>query len=260
MLRIPKIAYFYWGGKVLPYLRYLSVYSFKKYNPDWKIKLYVPEKAYGKMSWTSNEQKYTVETNDAFDLLKDVDIEIVPHNNEISEVIKSDLLRWHLLSVYGGLWSDMDIIYFKPVSAAFSENDKYDTYVCWSKEQKLHSIGFLMSAPGSETYALVNQLSKERFNPKNYQSVGNSLLHEVVGDRVNIGSVANIPMHVVYPVTRIDTICNRHYSEVLPLFSDSTIGLHWYAGHHMLEKYVNEIGTVKHENIIGYLTEKVINV
>ena len=34
-------------------------------------------------------------------------------SNEISEVKKSDFLRWHILSTEEGLWSDMDILYLK---------------------------------------------------------------------------------------------------------------------------------------------------
>ena len=58
LTNIPKIVHFYWGNEKLSYLRYMSVYSFRKLNPDWKIKIHVP----GALSmiaptWGSNEQK-----------------------------------------------------------------------------------------------------------------------------------------------------------------------------------------------------------
>ena len=41
---IPKIAHFYWGNEILPFLRYITIYSFSILNPDWEIKLYLPTK------------------------------------------------------------------------------------------------------------------------------------------------------------------------------------------------------------------------
>ena len=48
-----------------------------------------------------------------------VDFQIYNFNNDMPEVHKSDFLRLELLSTIGGLWSDMDIIYFKPMNSLY---------------------------------------------------------------------------------------------------------------------------------------------
>jgi hypothetical protein len=37
---IEKTLHTYWGGDSMSYLRYLTLASFRKLNPDWKIFLY----------------------------------------------------------------------------------------------------------------------------------------------------------------------------------------------------------------------------
>ena len=64
--KIPKIAHFYWGNKVLPYLRYLTLYSFKKYNPDWVVNLYIPKFLQPEMSWNGREHKFPIDCKDYY--------------------------------------------------------------------------------------------------------------------------------------------------------------------------------------------------
>ena len=40
--KIPKTCFFYWGNTKLSFLNYLSLVSFKEFNPDWKLVLAKP--------------------------------------------------------------------------------------------------------------------------------------------------------------------------------------------------------------------------
>ena len=62
--KIPKILHVYWGGSSLPKLRYLTIESFAKYNPDWEVRVYVPATPVEGHSWSTFEQKYDGEWND----------------------------------------------------------------------------------------------------------------------------------------------------------------------------------------------------
>ena len=54
--KIPKLAHFYWGNDTLSFLRYLSIYTFSKFNPDWRIQFYYPaQKYHGARTWGTPE-------------------------------------------------------------------------------------------------------------------------------------------------------------------------------------------------------------
>ena len=50
-LNIPKIFHVYWGGGVMPYIRFLTVKSFMKYNPDWEIMFWYPKYPSTHVTW-----------------------------------------------------------------------------------------------------------------------------------------------------------------------------------------------------------------
>jgi len=54
---IPRVMNFYWGGGNLSYLQYLTVFSFNKFNPLWKIVLHTPTVISNEITWVTDEQK-----------------------------------------------------------------------------------------------------------------------------------------------------------------------------------------------------------
>ena len=49
----------------------------------------------------------------------EVDLNELGVDNRMPESFKADFLRWRLLATAGGLWSDFDIIYFKPMESLY---------------------------------------------------------------------------------------------------------------------------------------------
>jgi len=119
---IPQHIHFYWGGKKLSYLRYLSIQTFQRLNPNWKISLHVPQVlSQAKPLWDTMQQKNSCIGQDYLDQLTDVDVVVhdfanYGFDNQAHEVHKSDFLRWRLLATEGGVWSDIDILYCRPMS------------------------------------------------------------------------------------------------------------------------------------------------
>ena len=76
LTKIPKIIHFYWGNEKLSYLRYLSVYSFRKLNLDWQIKIHVPAVLSTDLpAWNTMHQKNIKIDKDYFDRLEELDVE-----------------------------------------------------------------------------------------------------------------------------------------------------------------------------------------
>lgn len=124
--KIPKIAYFFWDDSPLPYLRYLSLFSFRYWNPQWKIQLFRP--LYTIKNKTNMEIReiipphsikysgydYSSELNKLDIEIKTIDFEEMGIMVGIPVVHRVAYLKYYLLSK-GGVWSDMDILYLAPI-------------------------------------------------------------------------------------------------------------------------------------------------
>lgn len=236
--QIPKMAHFYWGGGKLLYMRYLSILSFKKLNPDWTIVFHYPKEPFKGRSWYTdmyppkiNEAICKDYFNDVFELgvVKDrVDFRTLGARRNMSEVHKNDYIRLHSLKIYGGLWSDTDIIYFKPVTELFvntPKNKDKDVFVCIADYG--HSTGFNMAKPDSKFFTfLVDRLNRE-YNPSGYQCWGPDMWNKYFKTLDRIPGGCEIGMEAVYAHN-----CHQ-VRELLgnePRFTEYSIGCHWYGG------------------------------
>jgi len=275
--KIPKIAHFYWGEEILPYARYLTIHTFAKQNPDWKINYYYPKSRYPKQSWESFELKYDItKLTDYTTNLKSLNVELIEVDfslyllpNDISEVFKSDLLRWKLLSTVGGLWSDMDIIYFRPMNELLdnTQQNKYIDTAITINEEYGHSIGFLMSSPNNTYFKHILLKTAEYYNPKQYQSLGTGILIPEVKDMKTIKSkfpelnVLNIDTNAVYAYNAMN-IKLIYNSKSLEKFTKNSVGIHWYAGHPLAGDFVTKLTSENYDNfnnVIGCVINLSLN-
>ncbi|MHC4060020.1 MAG: glycosyltransferase family protein [Planctomycetota bacterium] len=268
--KIPKKMHVYWGNQALSFLRYLTVYSFRKLNPDWQINIYIPSEKYkGAIPWETGElydgvtfegKDYSQElfSSEAINI-KEVDFSNYPFIKDAPENYKSDLFRWFILSEEGGLYSDFDILYFEPMSNLFfntEENKNLDLAVCLQKWG--HIIGFLLSAPDNPFFKKLLLGCEKFFNTSSYQSISAPMVNKVYPAIHYIRRmfpdlvIQNMPMDVVYAVnhTNIPVIfCSNDLSVLKP----ETIGIHWYAGHKVSQQFNNELtdgNFLNYDNII----------
>jgi mannosyltransferase OCH1-like enzyme len=170
LTKIPKIAHFYWGGGALSYLRFLSVASFKKQNPDWQVQVHVPSvDSVAPADWNNNiSQDFRTQ-------LVELDVDVVAHDfdsygltNQAHEVHKSDFLRWRLLATQGGLWSDIDILYIRSMNNLaenLAENSTVDTALCPLMPPNKHTVGFILGSANNAFYKHTSELSLKNYNP-----------------------------------------------------------------------------------------------
>ena len=251
-LSVPKVCHVYWGGGVLSYMRYLTVKSFIIQNPDWRVTLWTPNKPSKSAPWATKENIYPVRCTDYYKELLRLDIDIFEvdfdtfgFSNDMPEIHKSDYLRLYLLSEIGGVWSDMDIIYFKPMKSLYFNREKYkdvDTYVCINKHDRyIHSGGFLMSAPGSKYFARLEELARESYSPNTYQCIGVDMFnkHYPTIERIReLSPALNVGMDVVYAhnANQIRDMMGPGQ----PLFTENSIGIHWYAGSQLWGRFIEK--------------------
>lgn len=260
MKNIPKVAHFYWGSKKMSFMRYMTLYSFKKMNPDWSVKLYIPKEVTIEKTWSDDfHQVDTVDYKseyDYFEKVKELPIKIVsvdfPENiKKLGEAQKSDYLRWRLLYQEGGLWSDMDIIYIRPMKKAYFNNEMFyelDNTLSILPNNTSHQIGFYLSTPKNLMFKELCYLSSGKNNINYYQDLGCELLNKHLGTKENIESkfnlkTINVDQSVFYKFdhTKLDKLyyMDIFYEELLA--DEKVLGIHWYGGSPLSQECNNKL-------------------
>ena len=253
---IPQHIHFYWGGKKLSYLRYLSIQTFQRLNPNWKISLHVPQVlSQAQPAWDTMQQKNSCIGQDYLDQLTDVDVVVhdfanYGFDNQAHEVHKSDFLRWRLLATEGGVWSDIDILYCRPMSDLRDNlelNADIDTVLCPLKPPYKHTVGFLMSSVDNKFCEWMHNTSRDCYDPNVYQCMGSDILNEnfptlnsfqqqfdhkfMFLDKNSVYAVTSKEIHKFYQPVDADT--------KKKIAKSSVIGFHWFAGHPASQQFEN---------------------
>lgn len=247
---VPKVAHFYWGGGKMLYMRYLAIKSFKKCNPDWNIVLWHPKEPFKGRSWYTDMYPPKIREELCRDYFKDTDeyVTKVPIDfaslgarKNMAEVHKNDYLRVHALHLYGGIWSDTDIIYFKSVNNLLVNNEinKYkQVYICISNYG--HSTGFNMALPRTDFFKSLSENLNREYHPSRYQCWGPDMWNKYYKKLESITHGVDIGMDAVYAHD-----CH-HVEELLsesaPRFTEHSIGCHWYGGNTMWPDFWNSTG------------------
>ena len=232
---IPKVLHLYWGrNKPLSWMRMFTVLSFAHFNPDWKICVWQPIETSDASPW-KEQQADPITGRDWFDELSPYaeictfDFALLGIPPETPEVIKSDCLRWHLLHTFGGLWSDFDIVYVKPMWEPGASADAWLSQHTDFRGQPFFTIGFMLAAAGCPFIGAVLREALDTFNPSEYQSAGSEALGRCITRIGGIPSyVKALPASKVYPVASWHD--RRLFSGEPLVLEDDTVGIHWWAG------------------------------
>ena len=200
-------------------------------------------KAYGSVTWKTPENRVKHNGRDYYNNLieldyvevYDVDFDELGFSEGLPDVYKSDYLRWHLLSTIGGVWSDMDILFTKPLSDLNLPEDT-ETVICYGNEK--HIIGFLMSKPDNDFFKVILDDVRNVFNPNDYQCIGSKLLNKHHDDVLYREDVYNLDKSVFYSYDH--HVINKIFNDNdLSLMTDKTLGIHWYNGSSLSKNFTN---------------------
>lgn len=271
--KIPKIIHFYWGcNKKMSYLRHLSIKSFIKYNPSWKVILHLPYKVCtSDPCWRSIEQKGKGPKIDYLDKILDSSANIVKHDfeeygflNDIHEIYKNDFLRWMLLYRIGGVWSDTDIIYVKSINNLTENslvNKDVDTVLCKYRTGS-NAIGFLMSSIDNQFFKEISLATPNIYHPFDYQSIGANILNKLYDMDPDIESFffnnhfLNIDPNSVYSIDCNFEGVNRFFDKnYMHKDMPGVIGYHWYAGYPLSQKYESFITEKNYKKYNIYISK-----
>jgi hypothetical protein len=236
-----RIVHLYWGrNRPLSWMQFMTAASLVRHNPEWSVWVWYPEETSYVEPWTTGEhQAARGEYEDWFERLADLPhVELKKIRKEsgmlrsgpaVSEVHRSDLWRWQALELWGGFWSDFDILYLKPLEVAIPTTPWSALLVYHEVRRPYVSIGFMGASFDRVSRQLFSavKLDAERHVNETYQSAGRWPLQRHANTRT--AGVHWLKPEVLYPVPT--KMLQFMYQRLGIHCAPTTIGAHWYAGH-----------------------------
>jgi glycosyl transferase-like sugar-binding protein len=283
---IPKRIFFYWSGNNLSWMRYMTLYSFRKFNPDWDITLYLSDNNNDVKTWVGTEEQdflnykgknYLSEVEKLNINIKKVILpsEVKKKLINISPVHESDLFRYYELYKNGGFYCDMDVIFFRSMDDYYktTTDNNIDTvlYQC----PMYMAIGFLGSSKNNEYYNHLFQLGVTHFKMDDYQSLGVGLIYGLFGGSKSNAivldsiekrfpqlNIQSIPTSLVYYYDWTKIKYNFNNSIPVEDFPMDSIGYHWFGGSKVSQFYnnrMNENNYMNYKTTFSTIAKKVLS-
>ncbi len=196
---IPRILYCRWAppvpGEHPSWLRQQTIHSFKRWNPGWHVEF---------------ERAARNSAHPAFD---------------------SDLYRWRSLYRTGGVWCDLDVIWYEPFETLLEGDGSLWLTHDGNNIDQPWSIGCVAARAGSPALLDIIRASESLRDADalgDYQAAGARLLMHLWGTSPPPG-VGLIPHRSLYPRYVLHAWIERMW--IPPALELPSHGLHWYAGH-----------------------------
>jgi len=119
--RYPRILHTFCTEKICQN-KYLSLLSFHKHHPYWKINCYI-SKYFNDNQTESDSNKYQELQKSSY--INFIEIDNILELDNITENKRIDYLRYYLLYRHGGFWYESDIIFLKNIENIFSNSENY---------------------------------------------------------------------------------------------------------------------------------------
>lgn len=260
MKKIPKILHTYWDNSPMSWLQAFTVRSFHKYNSDWTINVYVPKQNYtGNANYIPNYSG-----KDYFHLVKqasyvniiEVDLQDYAINLDLHNILRSDILRYHLLYNHGGVWSDFDVIWLKPMDYFDTieyygdiKPDDITSVVSLIKETAGgHSIGVLIHSQYDEYAKELIDLTTQVNPPYTHEVFGSTMISAKYPTLESLSKFKGLvgTKHLTYYPYDIHppkpTLDKLYLANDLSYLTKDVMCLHWYNGKPLSKQYVNSNG------------------
>jgi hypothetical protein len=259
MNNIPKICHLYWDKTPMSFLQTLTIDSFHRYNPDWKIFVYIPKNTYnGNASYIPNyigkDFFYLVENKEYVEI-KEIDINDYKVSTDLHNILRSDIFRYKILYEIGGVWSDFDVIWLRPIDylccikyvGNIDINDMCGTVCMYKTTSGHHNISILIYSKGCEFLKSliietdnIQKLRKQRYA---HQDFGTSMINRMYPtyDKIlkSFSKIVALKYETFFPYS-IYNMEALYESNNLCYINENVLCVHWFNGHELSKKYINK--------------------
>jgi len=239
----------------------LSVVSFHRYNPDWRIVVCLPAKDYKDINTNILFPFHQIpyKGDDCFGLIKSlpyVEIQLLDtekfEKRKIHSILISDIWRRENLYINGGVYSDFDVIWLKPMSHIINvdcignPNDFEGIVSFYELTHSFHNISNMVTEPGSIFLDSLIQESYRKSPPYGDQTFGADMLNALYPNWNSVVSrfprMLAIPYETFYPYSTFNLKQLFSEDDLTPLKSKNVMCIHWFYGNSLSKEYLNENG------------------
>jgi hypothetical protein len=235
---IPKRMTFCWGNETLPFLRWMTLYSFRKFHPNWEIK-FIKFNAAQKQWRTPERHNVMMAGRDCMGCVKELGISdeySMLSDGEYSCAHFKDLYSWMVLAHEGGFVADMDILFFQSIERHIDLSADV-MLICYEGNPDPGYIPVtLMGGSANRFFMDTLRKAKSNYDPIVYQSCGT----------LAIGFNNLSAIQIAYPELKIrqmqDGIINPFFPQydghtaLLKIFRDNArhefnpdcVAIHWF--------------------------------
>jgi len=239
-------------------------------NPDWEMILCVSSNKEWDIQKDDQRDFASYKGYNYFDRIVELNVSIENVGymdgieskvSAITPIHESDLYRYYKLYNDGGFYSDMDILYFRPIDNFYSQITQSGAgtiiYAC----KKYAAVGFLGAEKGNPFYIdLLKSVIGWNHNNE-WEAYGEMLLYSFFGIKNNPlalieninkkykeAKAYNIPKELVYCYDCFDIQSVYDTPVGINKFDPVSIGYHWYGGHQLSKKHNNVLDENNYRN------------
>lgn len=241
---IPKRMAFFWVGR-MSWMRWLTLSTFVKFNPDWEILLYTADsKMVLPKHWIGEpDDDNTYKGPDYMDRLpSSVQVREFYPPQPMGAAQICDLFQWKFLATEGGFYADMDILWLKPFESTYAQCKNDDAVFCL--EGDILAIGLVGSSPECPVFKAIYDAAVVEPN-RDYQHYGTNLVYRMFGIRSAETPAPGLKVLNLFrqlypdvPITEIppETVYTFIWNEAAKIFhqdrrvTSRAVGIHWFGG------------------------------
>lgn len=255
---IPKKCHLYWDGSPISWLQLKTIDSFHKYNPEWEIIIYMPLQDYRELGTNTFVPDYN--GPDHFNELQNYNYIKIQYINISDYGVPlsahscqgSDNFRREILYRQGGVYSDFDVIWVRPIDhirkiQSLGNGEDFESIVSFYElTHGFHNVSNLISEPGSQFIKSLIDASlnlPDEYIRANHQALGSTLLNQLYPTwdsvRYLYPRMLAIPYETFYPYSTYH-LENLFIDDDLSYITENTLCVHWFNGNQLAKDYINK--------------------
>lgn len=263
IISCPKLFHYYWDDfRKFSFMNLYSLRSSIYYHSDYIHIIWCPKSPQENITWKEfcnkdfNQDPEYIKYIEEIKNMKNVRIiyknmeEFLEVDNTMSEIHKSDLFRYKILHEYGGIWSDLDIVYIKPITDIIKQDFDTINFLCMNKNYHYFPIGLLLSKRKSFLFKYIFDEAIKNYDPNLYQCLGSELFYKLF-DKTNDKFIIknNKQFSGKNILFNEEFYMKYNWKCINDLFINKTdnldlsksVGFHWFNGSDVTKKYLKDI-------------------
>lgn len=256
IIACPKIFHYYWDN--FEKFSFMNLYSLRTsvyYHPDYIHIIWTPIDYNDNITWNEICNKDFIKDNYHNKYINEIinmkNVQIIKINVcnflnvdlSMSEIHKSDILRYKLLNVFGGIWSDLDIVYIKKITHVINFNFYNIFFKCFLKNNPnknyYYPIGLLLSQRKTKFIKSILENICIYYDKTKYQCLGEEMFSKIFQNNCNDVCLLDEKIYMNYIWTEIDELFIDYTNNTKDL--TNTIGFHWFNGSDITKRYLKNI-------------------